>query len=284
MILQPKKKKKRARGHLVYIPISSSNFLNFKKKGIDFNSWASWLNSSTSEVQTSWAKPHNWLRKRISALLLLYYLISASAGWFPLADSLCHCWEWLIKISGLSTGRGIASGASLACFVLKESCKGSRQTGQVDCFLSHTSMQERWKLWPHWGMIRNTSFSWYSPKHIVHCASSMELKASWLNFIVGIAATTTGSRPVFWCSGCSRSILDSISNICPESTRRSLPQISLAQTNTMKVALIPNPITVVIKFMLEPIISRDYHSLDPNSQKKQTYPNSTTRHISIHIY
>lgn len=53
----------------------------------------------------------------------------------------------------------------------------------------------------------------------------------------------------------SRSILESISNICPASIRRSLPQISLVQTKTMKVALIPNPIIVVIRFISEPNMS-----------------------------
>lgn len=62
-----------------------------------------------------------------------------------------HWWECSVEISGLSID-----------------CKVIRQTGQVDCFLSHSSMQERWKLWLHFGMIRNTSFSWYSPKQIEH--------------------------------------------------------------------------------------------------------------------
>lgn len=53
----------------------------------------------------------------------------------------------------------------------------------------------------------------------------------------------------------SNSILEPISNICRDSNRRSLPQISLVQTNTMKVALIPNPMIVVIRFIPEPNIS-----------------------------
>lgn len=53
-------------------------------------------------------------------------------------------------------------------FVCIESCTERRQTGQVDCFLSHISIQERWKLCPHLGMILNISFSWYSAKHIAH--------------------------------------------------------------------------------------------------------------------
>lgn len=39
-----------------------------------------------------------------------------------------------------------------------------------------------------------------------------------------------------------------------DSTLRSLPQIILVQTNTINVALIPNPIIVVIKFIPELII------------------------------
>lgn len=52
----------------------------------------------------------------------------------------------------------------------------------------------------------------------------------------------------------SRSILDSISNICLDCLLRSLPQINLVHTNTMKVALIPNPMTVVIRFIPDPNI------------------------------
>lgn len=54
---------------------------------------------------------------------------------------------------------------------------------------------------------------------------------------------------------CSRSIiLESISNIGGDSNRRILPQISLAQMNTINVALIANPMTVVIQFILDPNI------------------------------
>lgn len=149
-----------------------------------------------------------------------------------------HCWDWGI--------------GDRTCSDSMDSCTARRHTGHVDCFLSHTSMQDRWKLWPHLGIILNTSLSWYSAKHIVHlqfhnnmyhdlhllidltwkfanklyttlaqttyyfqifhniysvilwlclcgethCASSIELNASRLNFIVGIAATTTGARPL----------------------------------------------------------------------------------------
>jgi hypothetical protein len=55
---------------------------------------------------------------------------------------------------------------------------------------------------------------------------------------------------------CSISYLDSISYIILDSTPPlSLPQIILVQTNTMKVALMPNPITVVTKLVPEPNIS-----------------------------
>lgn len=52
----------------------------------------------------------------------------------------------------------------------------------------------------------------------------------------------------------SRSTLESISNNGRDSYRRNRPQTSLAHTNTMKVALIAKPITVVIKFILLPNI------------------------------
>jgi hypothetical protein len=58
---------------------------------------------------------------------------------------------------------------------------------------------------------------------------------------------------------CSGSILDSISNICLDSVPLILPHIILAQTNTIKVALIPKPIAVVIKFIVAPNISQLHH-------------------------
>eukprot|EP00262_Sarcandra_glabra_P021442 TRINITY_DN910_c0_g1_i3.p2 TRINITY_DN910_c0_g1~~TRINITY_DN910_c0_g1_i3.p2 ORF type:complete len:162 (+),score=12.05 TRINITY_DN910_c0_g1_i3:493-978(+) len=110
-------------------------------------------------------------------------------------------------------------------------------------------MQATWKLWPHMGKIRNVSFSSYSPKHIEHWASSLELKASLLNFTVGNADTTTGAKPLT-CSLISRSDLISAPNVSVDSGGdRILPQMSLMQTKMIKVALIPNPITVVIKFI-----------------------------------
>lgn len=52
----------------------------------------------------------------------------------------------------------------------------------------------------------------------------------------------------------SISALDSNSYIVRDPTcPRNLPQIILVQTNTMKVALNPNPITVVTKLVPEPI-------------------------------
>lgn len=79
-----------------------------------------------------------------------------------------HCWECSAIISELSNDWDSANVVARACFVSKVFCTESRQTGQVDCFLSHISMQERWKLWPQFGMILRTSLSWYSAKHIVH--------------------------------------------------------------------------------------------------------------------
>lgn len=75
-----------------------------------------------------------------------------------------------------------------------------RHIGQVVCFCNHISIQERWKLWRHVGMMRRTSLSLYSPRHMEHWASSFEWKASELYFIVGIAATTKGSNPLHVCS------------------------------------------------------------------------------------
>jgi hypothetical protein len=78
---------------------------------------------------------------------------------------------------------------------------------------------------------------------------------------------------------CSISNLDSISYIILDSTPPlSLPQIILVQTNTMKVALIPNPITVVTKLVPEPNISnyKNQHLLHKILQQKlnssDTYP------------
>lgn len=76
----------------------------------------------------------------------------------------------------------IALTAAAICFCWwRVSCNGNRQTGHVFCFLNQTSMQERWKLCPHFGIIRSTSFSWYSPKHIAHLQEKTNQKA--LNFI-----------------------------------------------------------------------------------------------------
>lgn len=119
-------------------------------------------------------------------LFLVRYLVSASTGgessWFWLLgrpwllpfpterSGPCgiHCWECSIETSELPAVWLIWYAALLIRFVSKDSRKGNRQTGQVDCFLSHTSIHERWKLCPHLGMIRSTSFSWYSPKQIEH--------------------------------------------------------------------------------------------------------------------
>ena len=81
-----------------------------------------------------------------------------------------HCWEcsWVWMFSESSNDRATVNVADLTCFGPKDSFKGKRQTGQVDCFLSHISMHERWKLWPHFGIILSISFSSYSPRHIEH--------------------------------------------------------------------------------------------------------------------
>ena len=58
-----------------------------------------------------------------------------------------------------------------------------------------------------------------------------------------------------------------------DSTLRSLPQIILVQTNTINVALIPNPIIVVIKFIPELIIFhfpilKKKHTRSPQAKTK----------------
>lgn len=74
----------------------------------------------------------------------------------------CHRLEWWIKFWELMNV------VCLIFFFSGASFTGNRHTGHVDCFLSQTSMQERWKMWPHSGIILSSSFSWYSPKHIEH--------------------------------------------------------------------------------------------------------------------
>lgn len=85
----------------------------------------------------------------------------------------------------------------------------------------------------------------------------------------------------------SRSILESISNICRASICRSLPQMSLVQTKTMKVALIPNPMIVVIRFIPESNISillnnnaRKWRLRKRNANQKAQLKNAQ---IKIHI-
>lgn len=97
---------------------------------------------------------------------------------------------------------------------------------------------------------------------------------------------------------CSISNLDSISYIILDSTPPlSLPQIILVQTKTMKVALMPNPITVVTKLVFEPNISnhKNQKMMQPQQilQHKQHQtktplhrffnPNSITVTLQIHI-
>lgn len=98
-----------------------------------------------------------------SACIWLLLLPSALA-----AVGSSHCWECSNVMSELSKDWAVDRVADWTCFVSMESCNERRHTGQVDCFLSHISMQDRWKLWPHLGIILNISLSWYSAKHIVH--------------------------------------------------------------------------------------------------------------------
>lgn len=78
---------------------------------------------------------------------------------FPGADSECpwllmlpaersepgnsHSCECSVETSESSNDRGMLNVADLTCFIPRDSFNGKRQTGQVDCFLSHVSMQER---------------------------------------------------------------------------------------------------------------------------------------------
>lgn len=79
-----------------------------------------------------------------------------------------HCLECSTEISKQSEFWSLPSIGGRLCLFSIDSGTERRQTGQVDCFLSHISMHERWKLWPHLGIILRTSFSWYSDKHILH--------------------------------------------------------------------------------------------------------------------
>lgn len=92
--------------------------------------------SESSSIKIGW-----WLLELTSKLALLGSI---------------HCLECSNLKSELSKDRGVDD---CTCSSSMESCTVRRQTGQVDCFLSHTSMQERWKLWPHWGIILNISLS-----------------------------------------------------------------------------------------------------------------------------
>lgn len=78
---------------------------------------------------------------------------------------------------------------------------------------------------------------------------------------------------------CSRSIPDSISNIGLDSTPRILLQIILVHMNTINVALIPNPITVVIKFIPEPHIWNS-SLVEPNCPKQQDLQISRSRFLN----
>lgn len=86
------------------------------------------------------------------------------SSWTKIEPVCIHCSE----CSKLSNDWVVDRVAEGTCFVSTESCNERRHTGHVDCFLSHISMQERWKLCPHLGIILNISLSWYSPKHMLH--------------------------------------------------------------------------------------------------------------------
>lgn len=131
------------------------------------------------ELVTSNVPLHTQIRHTLQQLLWLAFLHYCLASASPKVD----CWELLLELSStclwsLSVFLSGALGSSreclmvnvtcLACFDSKAFCSDKRHTGHVDCFLSHISMQERWNVWPHLGMIRNSSFSLYSAKHITH--------------------------------------------------------------------------------------------------------------------
>lgn len=130
---------------------------------------------------------------------------SCEAGLLPLPPlrSRCigsiQCGDRLAELSGWPNNWGRLRAGEALAFPPGKSNE-IRHIGQVVCFSNHISIQERWKLCRHVGIIRRISFSSYSPKHMEHWASSFEWKASELYVIVGIAATTKGSNPlqVFW--------------------------------------------------------------------------------------
>lgn len=101
----------------------------------ELDSWISWLFALPSERR--WPGSNHWL-------------------------------DWSLEPSALPTVWWAPNNGDAAYFASKASLSGNRQIGQVACFCSHTSMQARWKLWRHDGIIRSTSFSSYSPKHIEH--------------------------------------------------------------------------------------------------------------------
>jgi hypothetical protein len=57
-----------------------------------------------------------------------------------------------------------------------------------------------------------------------------------------------------------------------DSALRSLPQIILVQTKTINVALIPNPIIAVIKFIPEPLIDLQLPTSHTQFSEKKTHP------------
>mmetsp|Transcript_25322 Transcript_25322/g.74777 ORF Transcript_25322/g.74777 Transcript_25322/m.74777 type:complete len:285 (+) Transcript_25322:1301-2155(+) len=87
---------------------------------------------------------------------------------------------WFENIKWFQRGRRAAAAAARASS--RSSCVGSgtsdmRQLGHVLCSFIHSSMQLRWKMWPH-GSCRSTSSPSYSQRHTGHCGSSFSPAAA----------------------------------------------------------------------------------------------------------
>jgi hypothetical protein len=98
---------------------------------------------------------------------------SCEAGLFsrpPVRSRWIGSIQWgdrLTELSGWPSNRGGLGAGEAVAFPPGNSSE-IRQIGQVVCFCNHVSIQERWKLCLHVGMIRRISFSLYSPKHMEH--------------------------------------------------------------------------------------------------------------------
>lgn len=108
-----------------------------------------WISMTTSTVSCE------------AGLLSLPPVRSRWIGSIQWGDRLTELSGWLNSWGRLRTGDS-------AGFPLGRSFNEIRHIGQVVCFCNHTSIQERWKLWRHLGMMRRISFSLYSPKHMEH--------------------------------------------------------------------------------------------------------------------